>query len=145
MDAAISEDSDLIAYGCSRVLYKMDPSGNGEEILHENIVKTTHPQFRFHDFTPEMIQDMCIMSGCDYVASLPGFGLVRAHESIRQSKTIKKLIHRLRYQGKISIPSDYEKRVERAKLTFRHQRVYDPELKVLDLDVSIDLRRKSCT
>jgi exonuclease-1 len=32
IDVVITEDSDLLAYGARKVLFKMDPSGNGIEI-----------------------------------------------------------------------------------------------------------------
>ena len=32
MDAVITEDSDLLVFGCSRVLFKMDDAGNGKLI-----------------------------------------------------------------------------------------------------------------
>ena len=32
VDLVITEDSDLLAYGVSKVFFKMDPSGNGYEI-----------------------------------------------------------------------------------------------------------------
>jgi len=38
VDAVISEDSDLLAYGCNRVLFKMDKFGNGEEINLDRLV-----------------------------------------------------------------------------------------------------------
>ena len=30
--ACISEDSDLIAFGCDRILFKMDSQGNGKQL-----------------------------------------------------------------------------------------------------------------
>lgn len=37
IDFVITEDSDLLAYGVDRVLFKMDPNGNGTEIDLKNI------------------------------------------------------------------------------------------------------------
>jgi hypothetical protein len=37
IDLVITEDSDLLAYGVERVLFKMDPSGNGIEINLKNL------------------------------------------------------------------------------------------------------------
>lgn len=31
--AVLTEDSDMLAYGCPRVLYKLDRSGTGEEVV----------------------------------------------------------------------------------------------------------------
>ncbi|PHU24286.1 hypothetical protein BC332_09393 [Capsicum chinense] len=46
--AVISEDSDLLAYGCSSVLFKMDAHGNGQEVLLDHVFSnvTRVPSFR---------------------------------------------------------------------------------------------------
>lgn len=38
------------------------------------------------DFTRENFRHMCILSGCDYLQGLPGFGLKTAHKYINQYK-----------------------------------------------------------
>jgi exonuclease-1 len=35
--AAISEDSDLLAYGCPHTIFKLDRTGHGRLISHENL------------------------------------------------------------------------------------------------------------
>ena len=35
VDAVVTEDGDALAYGCSRVLFKLDSAGNCEEVLHQ--------------------------------------------------------------------------------------------------------------
>lgn len=72
-----------------------------------------------------MVLEMCILSGCDYLQSLQGMGIKRAHGLIRKFKSYEKVIKHLRYSG-ISIPLLYEETFKKAILTFRHQRVYDP-------------------
>jgi 5'-3' exonuclease len=37
IDVVITEDSDLLAYGVDKVLFKMDPQGNGIEINLANL------------------------------------------------------------------------------------------------------------
>ena len=39
VDVVITEDSDLLAYGVEKVLFKMDPQGNGIEIDLNDIDK----------------------------------------------------------------------------------------------------------
>ena len=39
VDAVITEDSDLIAYGCKRVLFKMNSQGEGQEICLQDLPK----------------------------------------------------------------------------------------------------------
>ncbi|CDJ67746.1 exonuclease, putative [Eimeria necatrix] len=53
--SAISEDSDLLAYGCKRVMLKMDKEGKCEELLR-TLKSLTHERF----------VAMCVLGGCDY-------------------------------------------------------------------------------
>ncbi|CAN1283371.1 Exonuclease 1 [Linum perenne] len=102
VDAVITEDSDLIAFGCPRIIFKMDKYGQGVEFQYSRLHK--NKELCFAGFTNQMVLEMCILSGCDYLQSLPGMGLKRAHALISKFKS-------------------YEKK---ALLTFKHQRVYDP-------------------
>lgn len=45
MDVIITEDSDLLAYGAKRVLYKLDKFGYGEEIDINTIGDCTEYNF----------------------------------------------------------------------------------------------------
>lgn len=72
----ITEDSDLLLFGCERVLFKMDSKGGGMLIEKRNIHKSLGAKAA--SFTFEKFRYSCIMSGCDYLPSLPGIGPVRA-------------------------------------------------------------------
>ena len=43
--AVITEDSDLLVYGCPRVMYKLDKHGHGEEILIEDLARNKSVSF----------------------------------------------------------------------------------------------------
>jgi len=82
VDIVISEDSDCLPYGCPRVLYKLDKSGFGQLIELRRLslvddVSLVH-------FTPEMFLDMCVLSGCDYLPSVEGMGVKRAHQMVQK-------------------------------------------------------------
>ncbi|KAL2931105.1 Exonuclease 1 [Bienertia sinuspersici] len=123
VDAVITEDSDLIAFGCPRIIYKMDKYGQGVEFQFQKL--QFNKDLNFMGFTNEMIQEMCILSGCDYLPSLPGMGLKRAHSLISKFKAYEKVIKHLRYSS-VAVPPLYEESFKKAVLTFRHQRVFDP-------------------
>lgn len=38
-------------------------------------------------FTPDMLRHMCILSGCDYLPSIKGVGLVKSCNAIKSGKT----------------------------------------------------------
>lgn len=46
VDLVITEDSDLLAYGVSKVFFKMDPSGNGNEIDLSQLSKC--PEYNYN-------------------------------------------------------------------------------------------------
>ncbi|XP_077222595.1 5'-3' exonuclease family protein [Tasmannia lanceolata] len=123
VDAIITEDSDLIPFGCSRIIFKMDKFGQGVEFLYSMLPR--NKELNFTGFTKQMLLEMCILSGCDYLPSLPGMGLKRAHALVQKFKSYDKVIKHLRYSA-VSVPPFYEETFKKALWTFLHQRVYDP-------------------
>ncbi|KAK4786634.1 hypothetical protein SAY86_010467 [Trapa natans] len=123
VDAVITEDSDLIPFGCPRIIYKMDKYGQGVEFRYSNLHQNR--DMSFTGFSKQMVLEMCILSGCDYLQSMPGMGLKKAHQLIKKFKTYDKVIKHLKYNT-TSVPPDYEEMFRKAVLTFHHQRVYDP-------------------
>jgi len=124
VDGVITEDSDLIAHGCASVFTKMGADGHGIEIRYGDLARNR--DLSFVGFTPEMFLEMCVLSGCDYLPSLNGVGIKKAHGLIRRFKTYTKVLRHMKFEG-ISVPRDYEARFEDALLTFKFQWVYCPK------------------
>ncbi|KAF3449829.1 hypothetical protein FNV43_RR05908 [Rhamnella rubrinervis] len=122
VNAVITEDSDLIPFGCPRIIFKMDKFGQGVEFQYSRLQQ--NKELSFSGFTKQMLLEMCILSGCDYLQSLPGMGLKRAHALIKRFTSYDKVIKHLRYNT-VSVPPLYEELFKKAVLTFQHQRVYD--------------------
>ncbi|XP_068920577.1 exonuclease 1 [Petaurus breviceps papuanus] len=125
--AIITEDSDLLAFGCKKVILKMDKLGNGLEIDQARLGMCR----QLGDvFTEEKFRYMCILSGCDYLSSLHGIGLAKACKLLKIAnnpditKVIKKIGHYLKMN--ITVPEDYIKGFIRANNTFLYQLVFDP-------------------
>lgn len=117
IDYIMTEDSDLIVYGCTQILYKFD--GNKvDEFRREKMENNV--------FTSNII-DICILSGCDYLHSIKGIGLLTAIKLMHKFRCYKEVIKNLR--GNKNVPNDYEEEFERAKITFLEHIVYDPVLK----------------
>ena len=79
INVVITEDSDLLAFGVDKVLFKMDPTGNGVEIDLKNISQCD--DFKMNaktQFTKEMLLQACILSGCDYHVGVSGIGFKTA-------------------------------------------------------------------
>ncbi|KAK9828537.1 hypothetical protein WJX72_000649 [[Myrmecia] bisecta] len=124
VDAVITEDSDLLPYGCPRVFFKMDKTGDGQEIA---IADLGHNRdLSFVGFSHQMFLEMCIFAGCDFLKALPGIGIKNAHKHVRKLKTFIKVCRALRFNG-TSVPRGYEADFQRALWTFHHQRVFCPQ------------------
>ncbi|XP_072503689.1 exonuclease 1 [Notamacropus eugenii] len=125
--AIITEDSDLLAFGCKKVILKMDKLGNGLEIDQARLGMCR----QLGDvFTEEKFRYMCILSGCDYLSSLHGIGLAKACKLLKTAnnpdiiKVIKKIGHYLKMN--ITVPEEYIEGFIRANNTFLYQLVFDP-------------------
>lgn len=123
VDLVITEDSDLIAYACPQIFFKMDKYGQGVGFQFSEI--TANKDLDFSNFSKRMILELCIMSGCDYLPSLPGMGVKKAHALIKRFKTYQKVMKHLKFSG-VLIDQQYEQGFQRAILTFQHHLVYDP-------------------
>jgi len=107
VQAVISEDSDCLPYGCENVLFKMDWSGDCQEIKASRLGEAT--ELGLSNWEPEKVcaapskstatstadnvavlyaqfLHMCILSGCDYLDSIPGMGIKSAHKYVKQSR-----------------------------------------------------------
>jgi len=67
-----------------------------------------------------MLLICCILSGCDYLDSIKGIGFKKAHRLVyEQGSDLKTILKKVRREGKLLIPQDYEKTFEKALLTFK--------------------------
>ncbi|XP_068424462.1 exonuclease 1 [Clinocottus analis] len=125
--AVITEDSDLLAFGCKTVILKMDKQGNGLEIDQSNLGRC---RSLGNVFTEEKFRHMCILSGCDYLASLHGIGLGKACKLLRLARDpdILKVIRKMGQYLKMNllVPEQYLEGFTRADNTFLYQLVFDP-------------------
>lgn len=63
-----------------QVLFKMDLDGTGT--LVETVKLPLVMRCPIEHYTFDKFRQMCIMSGCDYLSSLPGIGLAKARQFI---------------------------------------------------------------
>lgn len=117
VDHIMSEDSDLICYGAKSVLFKY----NGIFVDH---YKSEDLSKAYGSFFAKNILDICILSGCDYINSIKGIGLITAVKLFQKEKTVEKFVTSLAH--KKTIPSDYIEQFYQAKKTFLYHIVYNP-------------------
>ena len=99
---------------------------------------------------PDDFLNMCILSGCDYLDSLPGMGIVTANKHVRKYRDMTRLFRGLKFEGKVNARAHggwkvYEERFKLARMTFKHARVWSTaEERVVHLNAlpaTVDARK----
>lgn len=130
----ITEDSDLILFGCKKILFKMDNNGGGILVEQEQLhISMNMPRDKF---TFDKFVNMCILSGCDYLPSLHGIGLAKACKffTITTNPDIHNVLCKLPSYLKmphLEVTTEYRDGFMQAKNTFLYQLVFDPLERIL--------------
>ncbi|XP_012275952.1 exonuclease 1 [Orussus abietinus] len=129
VDVVITEDSDLTLFGCKKIFFKMDVNGNG--VLVEQNRLHLAMGLRVEHFDMDKFRHMCILSGCDYLASLPGIGLSKACKFIVKNtdsdicRALTRLASHLNMKS-LNVSEEYRDAFILAVITFKHQLVFCP-------------------
>ena len=81
-DFAITEDSDLIAFGCPKLFLKIDNVGTGEVFDYNKFKCNTNDKdwderlITLQNLTWDDFLLTCVMGGCDYSNSIDKVGLI---------------------------------------------------------------------
>ncbi len=129
----LTEDSDLLVFGCRNVLLKLDTvESTVTSISRDDFASFASPAgISFLGWSDVQFRAMAILSGCDYLPSIPGIGLKTAYALLKKHKTAENVIRTLQAEGKKVVPKGYLQAFKLAEKVFLHQRVYDPTLQVL--------------
>eukprot|EP01022_Parablepharisma_sp_SALTPOND_P026120 TRINITY_DN619_c0_g1_i1.p3 TRINITY_DN619_c0_g1~~TRINITY_DN619_c0_g1_i1.p3 ORF type:complete len:597 (-),score=73.13 TRINITY_DN619_c0_g1_i1:1829-3619(-) len=125
----ITEDSDLLAFGCRKALFKMDNDGYGDMIDMDQLQEIT--EFAMLGFEQDNFLRTCILSGCDYLDSIKGIGFKTALRYVTAANNLDKIITTIIRENKFIVPQNYKENFEKAFLTFKFQTVFDPSTKCL--------------
>ncbi|CAB3996104.1 Exonuclease 1 [Paramuricea clavata] len=117
VDFAISEDSDLLAFGCQKVLFKMETSGMCDCIELSDALENL-------GMTQTKVLEMCIVAGCDYLPNIRGIGINKARKLVVEEADLMKALLNLK-----NVPEGYKNRFLEAKSVFLHQTVIDTKTK----------------
>jgi exonuclease-1 len=145
VDCVVTEDSDTIPYGCKDILFKLERDGSCQRLVCNDLYTEAIDKFDLRGFTEEMILNMCILSGCDYLDSVKGMGLKTSYKHIVKHRNAANVLKSLRLAGQLPIVQaasssennpnavnaltqllQYELDFYQAILTFNHQVVFDP-------------------
>eukprot|EP00826_Nyctotherus_ovalis_P034736 TRINITY_DN2915_c0_g2_i1.p1 TRINITY_DN2915_c0_g2~~TRINITY_DN2915_c0_g2_i1.p1 ORF type:complete len:569 (-),score=132.32 TRINITY_DN2915_c0_g2_i1:127-1833(-) len=133
-DFVISEDSDLLVYGCPNLVLKLDSDGNCENITLQKTltdrVFLTHNRDAFikdiAEFSHDRFVELCILAGCDYLKNIPGIGLRRAVKFLK-SATLEEAVDEIDARGPYAgkVPEDYLETAGKIKAQFSYGWVVD--------------------
>ncbi|KAK9375700.1 uncharacterized protein V1513DRAFT_441688 [Lipomyces chichibuensis] len=124
VSAVISEDSDLLVFGCKCLLTKLNDYGECVVIRRERFSSST--EIDLSSFSDALFRHMAIFAGCDYTPGIPNVGLRKAHMYLRRYKSADRALKFMRLGGKITVPPGFIADFERADKTFQYQRVFCP-------------------
>lgn len=123
VESVITEDSDLLVYGASKVLYKMTKTGEGDLYQMKNLPALD--TISMLNFSEEMFLYMCVCAGCDFFKGVKGLGLRTSHTMVKKYRTMSRLTTAIRHDPRYPVSKTFTADFARACLVFRHQTVYD--------------------
>lgn len=134
VDGIVTEDSDLLVFGCRTVLFKLDAvSSTITSISRSDFASVTSGPsegggggISLLGWSDEQFRAMAMLSGCDYLPSIPGVGLKTAWSLMRKYRTVENVVRAVKLDGKKPVPKGYLDKFRLAEKVFLHQRVYDP-------------------
>lgn len=130
VDGVITEDSDLLVFGCKTVLFKLDAVSSTAMVVRREHFGSVEARdgggISLVGWTDADFRAMAMLSGCDYLPSIPGIGLKTAYTHLRKYKSVERVVQAIRLEGKKPVPDRYLHLFQLAEKVFLHQRVYDP-------------------
>lgn len=148
VDGILSEDSDLLVFGCKRLITKLNDHGGCVEINRANLHKL---KSEFHKFSNSQWRSLAILSGCDYTKGIPGVGMKTAFMAVHKHVTWDAICDGLALMGKYATKEFMDEAVK-ADLAFQYSKVFNPlQLRVttlneypVDFDVNMELVELCC-
>lgn len=129
VDGILSEDSDLLIFGASRLLTKLNDYGECIEINRADFHLVKSLPY-LHQLTPSQLRLVVILAGCDYTKGIPGVGLKTAFTLIKKHGLLNEVIAALANEKK-NIPESFLEEAVKADLAFQFQKVFNPSTGLL--------------
>ncbi|KAI3404911.2 ERG11 [Candida oxycetoniae] len=150
VDGIISEDSDLLVFGCKRLITKLKDDSSCV-VVNKNDFHKVKGMPCLGRFSEHQLRLAAMMSGCDYTKGIPGIGLKTAISYVTRYTSMRKIAIAMRCTGR-KIPENFEDELEKANLAFQFQKVFDPRREIMttlneipkDLVVDIEVLETCC-
>lgn len=123
-DGILSEDSDLLIFGCNRLITKLKDDGTCIEINRANFNKVKKVN-DLPGYTLNHLQLVAMLSGCDYTKGVAGVGIRTAFTLVKKYGSYDRVILALKAEGK-AVAEEYYDEYVKADLAFKYQKVFDP-------------------
>ena len=131
VDLVFTEDSDLVAYGCPRVIFKLEKSGDAREFrladmlagsmttpakenksvenatsTREGAVEGSKKRsggsvLNFEGWSYDLFLDLCVLSGCDFLDNIPKLGIRKMYNLLNKHRNADDLFEALRADAKV--------------------------------------------
>ena len=137
VSGVVSEDSDLLAFGCRRLLTKMDVNGDFTDVRLDWAFKGSESPEKplnlgelghFEKWTQSMFTDLCILSGSDYkLGKIAGIGIKKAFQLMNRFRSMRRIIDSIaRSRNWSQTESDqYLNEFKYSKTAFTYHRVFN--------------------
>jgi len=127
-DFAISEDSDLIAYGCPKILLKLNPIGSCQAFSFQDFYNSTFEGkeqkslLQLQKLSSDDFTFACIMAGCEYLNNIERVGLKSVLKIFEKEGSFDKVMefYRTSKTHKDRIPDDYEAKARKVAQLFNY-------------------------
>lgn len=123
----ISEDSDLLVFGCRRLITKLNDNAECIEIDRRNFSQLNSGKFPLGKLNEEQLISLVCLSGCDYTNGIPKVGLITAMKYVVKNRTMRQALAEIERDGKLAVPKTFWEEYEYASFAFRFQRVWCPK------------------
>ena len=91
VDGIVTEDSDLLVFGCKLVIFKVDNNGDGTAVSRSSFASPLLKETSLIGWSDREFRQMAILSGCDYLESVKGVGIKTAYKLMKKYKTVDKV------------------------------------------------------
>lgn len=121
----ISEDSDLLVFGCKTLITKLNDRGEALEISKDDF-SALPENFPLGELTEQQFRNLVCLAGCDYTSGLWKVGVVTAMKIVKRYSEMKDILTQMERAENFCFSEAFKQEVEFANYAFQYQRVFCP-------------------